>query len=138
MGHLGDFGPSPATYLGATVLRLVLAGFWISHWWFKIGCRGMPATIAFFAQQRLPAWLAWFIVYFETVVAVCLILGIWVSSVCVASLPILFASVWIYRKNGFYFANGGVEFPLLWACAQVVQTLLGPGSFRITIQTWLP
>jgi len=133
MACIGDFDPSLATDVGATVLRFVLAGFWISHWWFKIGYRGMPATEAFFAQQHLPAWLAWFAVYFEMLIVVCLILGICVSSLCVTSLPILFASMWIYRKNGFYFSNGGVEFPLLWACAQIVQAILGPGSFRILI-----
>ncbi len=138
MPDLGGFGTATAENLGATVLRFVLAGFWICHWWFKIGYRGMPATKAFFAQHRLPAWLAWFVVYFEMLVAVGLILGCRVPFLCVASSPILFASVWIYRKNGFYFAGGGVEFPLLWACAQIVQAFLGPGAFRISIPGWLP
>lgn len=138
MECLGDFGPSPVTNLGATVLRFVLACLWISHWWFKIGYRGMPATKAFFAQQRLPGWLAWIVIYFETLVAVGLILGVYVSLLCLVSLPILLASVWIYRKNGFYFVSGGVEFPLLWACAQIVQAFLGPGAFLISTPGWLP
>jgi uncharacterized membrane protein YphA (DoxX/SURF4 family) len=40
--------------LGAALLRFILAGFWIAHWWYKVGYRGMPATQAFFFQQGLP------------------------------------------------------------------------------------
>ena len=123
--------------VGAAVLRLVLAGFWIAHWWFKVGHRGMPATQAFFSQQGLPAWLAWFVISFEIVLAMGLILGTYVSPLCLVSLPILFASMWIYRKNGFYFSSGGIEFPFFWACAHIVQALLGPGAFQIPFPAWM-
>jgi uncharacterized membrane protein YphA (DoxX/SURF4 family) len=103
MEQLQNLDLSPASAFGAALLRFVLAVFWIAHLWFKVGYRGMPATEAFFLQQGLPAWLAWFDIYFEVVIAVCLILGIYVSFLCVISLPILRASMWIYRKNGFYF-----------------------------------
>ena len=124
--------------LGAALLRFILAGFWIAHWWYKVGYRGMPATQAFFLQQGLPVWLAWFDVSFELVVAVCLVLGIFVPLLCLISLPILFASMWIYRRNGFYFSSGGIELPLLWACAQIAQAMLGPGAFRVSVPLWLP
>jgi uncharacterized membrane protein YphA (DoxX/SURF4 family) len=138
MELLQDFGLSPISALGATLLRFILAGFWIAHWWFKVGHRGMAATQAFFLQQGLPAWLAWFVISFEVVVAVCLVLGVYVPLVCLVSLPILFASMWIYRNNGFYFSSGGIELPILWACAQIVQALLGPGALRIPVPGWLP
>jgi putative oxidoreductase len=125
-----DFPPMSA--LGATLLRFTLAGFWIAHFWFKVGHRGMAATQMFFLQQGLPAWLAWFVVSFEVVVA-CLVLGIYVRLICLASLPILFASMWIYRRNGFYFSTGGIEFPTFWACAQIVQALLGSGALRLPL-----
>ena len=124
--------------LGAALLRFILAGFWIAHWWYKVGYRGMPATEAFFLRQGLPAWLAWFDVSFEVVVAACLVLGIYVPLLCLISLPILFASMWIYRRNGFYFSSGGIELPVLWACAQIAQAMLGPGAFRISVPLWLP
>lgn len=124
--------------LGATLLRFILASLWIAHWWYKVGYRGMRATEAFFLQQGLPAWLAWFDVSFEVVVAICLVLGIYVPLLCLISLPILFASIWIYRRNGFYFSSGGIELPVLWACAQIAQAMLGPGVFRISVPPWLP
>jgi uncharacterized membrane protein YphA (DoxX/SURF4 family) len=128
---------SSASAFGAALLRFILAGFWIAHWWYKVGYRGMPATEAFFKQQGLPVWLAWLDIRFEVVTAAGLILGIYVPMVCLISLPILFASMWIYRKNGFYFSDGGIELPVLWACAQVAQVFLGPGAFRLPLPGWL-
>lgn len=138
MEQLQDLGLSPMSAFGAALLRFILAGFWIIHWWFKVGYRGMAATEAFFLQQGLPAWLAWFVVIVEVVVAVCLVLVIYVSLVCLVSLPILFVSMWIYRGNGFFFASGGIELPTFWACAQIAQVLLGPGALRMPLPAWLP
>jgi uncharacterized membrane protein YphA (DoxX/SURF4 family) len=123
--------------IGAALLRFILAGFWIAHWWFKVGYRGMPATEAFFKQQGLPPSLAWFVIRFEVAIAAGLILGVGVPLLCLASLPILLASMWIYRKNGFYFASGGIELPVLWASAQVTQVFLGAGAFRLPLPRWL-
>src|SRR5262249_28941467 len=99
MEQVQNLDLSPMSAVGAALLRLILAGFWIVHWWFKVGYRGMPVTEAFFLRQGLPGWLAWFDISFEVVVAVCLILGIFVPLLCLISLPILFASMWIYRRN---------------------------------------
>src|SRR5260370_28541138 len=137
MEQLQNLDISPMSAVGAALLRFILAGFWIAHWWFKVGYRGMPATEALFLQQGLPAWLAWFNISFEVVTAVCLILGIFVPLLCVISLPILFASMWIYRRNGFYFSDGGIELPVLWSCAQIAQVFLGPGAFRVPLPVWL-
>jgi len=124
--------------VGAGLLRLTLAVFWIVHWWYKVGFRGMPVTENFFMQNGLSAWLAWFDISFEVAVTFCLVLGLYVSLVCVISLPILVASMIIFRANGFYFPTGGIEFPILWAIVQIIQALLGPGRFRITPPIWLP
>jgi putative oxidoreductase len=138
MAEIQDLDLASMSSLGATLLRFILAGFWIAHWWFKVGYRGMSATQTFFVQQGLPAWLAWFDICFEGLVAVCLVLGIYVPLLCLVSLPILFASMWIYRGNGFYFSGGGIELPVFWAAAQIAQALLGPGAFRIPLPAWLP
>jgi putative oxidoreductase len=128
----------PTAAAGATLLRFTLVAYWIVHWWFKVGFRGMPATESFFIRQGLPAWLAWFDIGFEVVVAACLTLGVYVPLTCLVSLPILFASMIIYGGNGFYFPSAGIELPILWALIQIVQALLGPGVLRITPPRWLP
>jgi uncharacterized membrane protein YphA (DoxX/SURF4 family) len=112
--HLAEFNPRAATLLptaasGATLLRLILAAYWIVHWWYKVGFEGMPATEIFFIKNGLPAWLAWFDIIFEVIVAVCLILGLYVSLICLVSLPILCASMIMFAGNGFYFPMGGIE-----------------------------
>ena len=129
MEQVQNLDLSPTSAIGAALLRFILAGFWIVHWWFKVGARGMPATQAFFLQQGLPAWLAWFDISFEVVIAVGLVLGIYVPLLCLISLPILFASMWIYRRNGFYFSGGGIELPVLWACAQIAQSFSATALF---------
>lgn len=123
--------------VGTAVLRLVLAGLWIAHWWYKVGYRGMAATQQFFSQQGLPAPLAWLAIALEAVVALGLVIGLYVPLLCLVSLPILFASMWIYRKRGFYFSGGGIELPMLWAGAQIAQILLGAGAFRLPLPAWL-
>jgi putative oxidoreductase len=135
---ISSSGLLPRATAGATLLRLTLAAFWIVHWWFKVGFRGMSATESFFIHQGLPAWLAWLDISFEVVVASCLILGIYVPLICLVSLPILVASMFIYAGNGFYFPTAGIELPIFWALVQIVQALLGPGVFRITPPNWLP
>ena len=85
----------------------------------------------------MPVSLAWFVVSFEVVIAAGLILGVGVPLLCATSMPILLASMWIYRQNGFYFAGGGIELPVFWAFAQVTQTFLGAGAFRLPLAEWL-
>jgi hypothetical protein len=51
MEQLQSLDLSPMSAVGAALLRLILAGFWIARWWFKVGYRGMPATEAFFLQH---------------------------------------------------------------------------------------
>ena len=102
------------------------------------GICGMTVTVNFFAQNHLPAWLAWFDISFEVVVTACLILGLYAPLVCIVSLPILVASMIIFSGNGFYFPTGGIELPILWALAQIVLALLGPGRWRVSPPVWLP
>jgi len=107
----------PTAGFAATCLRLTLAVWWIVHWWYKVGTAGMPATEAFFLHNGLPAWLASFDISLEVVVALCLIFGLYVSLVCIMSLPIFFAAMIIYRTNGFYFLDGRIELPILGNCS---------------------
>jgi putative oxidoreductase len=105
--------------------------WWAIHWWFKVGVSGMPATEAFFISLGVPAWLAWFDVCFEVVVAICLLSGVFFRLACLTSLPILIAGMIVYRKGGFYFPNGGIELPILWALVQISLVLIGPGPLSL-------
>jgi putative oxidoreductase len=126
-------GLAPSTANGALLLRLILVGYWLVHWWFKVGFRGMPATTTFFVSQGLPAWLAWFDISIELVFAALLLTGAFYRLACIASLPILAASIIIYGHNGFYFPTGGIELPLLWGLVQIAACLIGPGAMSIHV-----
>jgi putative oxidoreductase len=113
---------------GALFLRLVLVAYWLIHWWFKVGFKGMPATETFFMANGLPAWLAWFDTSIELVFAMLLLTGFFYRFATIASLPILIASIIIYGHQGFYFPTGGIEMPLFWGLIQIVACLIGPGA----------
>jgi putative oxidoreductase len=105
--------------------------WWAIHWWFKVGVSGMPATESFFTSLGFPAWLAWFDVCFEVVVVILLLSGVFFRLACLTSLPILIAGMIVYRKGGFYFPNGGIELPILWALVQISLVLIGPGPLSV-------
>jgi putative oxidoreductase len=117
--------------VGALLLRLILVGYWVIHWWFKVGYRGMDVTVSFFASLGLPAWLAWFDISYEVLIVVLLLSGLFFRFACLSSLPILIASMIIYSKNGFYFPSGGIELPILWALVQASLVLVGPGAASV-------
>jgi putative oxidoreductase len=129
MGHQLS-GSAP---IGAFVLRIVLAGYWIVHWWFKVGLHGMPDTVQFFHSLGLPGWLAWFDVSYEVAITAMILTGTFLWIACVTSLPILIASMIIYGHNGFYFPTGGIELPIMWAFMQIVMALVGPGIFAMAV-----
>jgi len=116
---------------GALFLRLILVFYWAIHWWFKVGFRGMAATVSFFDSLGLPAWLAWFDISYEVLIVILLLLGLFFRFACLSSLPILIASMIIYGKNGFYFPSGGIELPIFWALVQATLVLIGPGALSI-------
>jgi hypothetical protein len=65
-----------AIFAPVVLLRLVLVGYWAVRWWFKVAFRRMPATVSLFESVGLPAWLAWFDIGFEVLVAVLLFTGV--------------------------------------------------------------
>ncbi len=50
------------------------------------------------------------------------------------ALPVLIAVThyWAIRK-GFWFGDGGAEFPLAWTLMLVTQTLLGDGAYALRV-----
>jgi putative oxidoreductase len=91
----------------------------------------MDATVSFFDSLGLPAWLAWFDISYEVLIVILLLLGLFFRFACLSSLPILFASMIIYGKSGFYFPGGGIELPIFWALVQTTLVLIGPGALSV-------
>jgi putative oxidoreductase len=121
--------------IGALLLRLILVFYWAIHWWFKVGFRGMAATVSFFDSLGLPAWLAWFDISYEVLIVILMLLGLFFRFACLRSLPIHFASMIVYGKSGFYFPGGGIELPIFWALVQTTLVLIGPGALTMRATT---
>ena len=66
---------------------------------------------------------------------VLLIAGVAVRAVSAALIPVLLGAVFVHFGSGWVFSNpnGGWEYPAFLVVASVVQVLLGPGKFALTV-----
>ena len=81
-----------------------------------------------------PAWTLYYTLVAEFAGAVLLLLGVYTRYVALFTLPAIIAvsQLWLSRK-GFWFSNGGLEFPLCWTVMLVVLALLGDGAFALKV-----
>jgi putative oxidoreductase len=134
LGALNRFERDETTAkLGIFLLRMTLVAIWIAHFWYKVGFRGMPATVSFFESLGYPGWFAWADVLVEAVGIVLLFCGLYVRTVCLLLLIILIPATLVWIPKGFYFVNAGYEFMLTWCVLQVVQAVMGAGAFRLEL-----
>ena len=63
-----------------------------------------------------------------------LLLGIYTRYVSLLTLPVLLAVTWHWAiRKGFWFADGGAEFPLTWSLMLIAQALLGDGAYALRV-----
>jgi putative oxidoreductase len=70
--------------------------------------------------------------------ALLLLLGIYSRYVSLLALPVMIAITyhWMVRK-GFWFTDGGVEFPLAWTMMLITQAILGDGAYAVRLPVLL-
>lgn len=130
MNTLDSRGPA----LGALVLRVTSGLAFLAHGlYLKVFIFTMPGTVGFFESLGLPGFTAWLTVIGETVGGLMLILGVGVRLASLWLIAILLGAVWTHAPNGWAFSspNGGWEYPLFWALAQLAILLLGPGAYAL-------
>ena len=70
-----------------------------------------------------------------------LLAGVATRAVSLALLPVLLGATYVHFAAGWLFtnANGGWEYPAFLVIATIVQALLGPGRFRVSLPApaWL-
>jgi len=120
------------TPYGALLLRLTLAALWLIHGLYKVVHDGMPATEQFFVGLGYPGWVAWVDIIIECGAFVVLLLGTYVRLFSILLLALLIPATLVWIPKGFFFINGGYEFPLVWCVLQIVQALLGPGAWNMS------
>ena len=70
----------------------------------------------------------------ETAGALLLLLGIYTRTVSLLALPVLIAVTYHWAtRRGFWFGDGGAEFPLAWTLMLIGQALLGDGAFAVRV-----
>jgi putative oxidoreductase len=152
MGAAGDQrrramakGPEPALIfpalrgvydgLAAWVLPLLrfIAGFSMAMHGFVHIRADMAQTAAYFASEGYEPGLfwAWAVTLTELVGGVCLAIGFLTRLVAVPIFLFLVTAVSYHAKNGFYWDQGGFEYPLMWAAAVFVFLIKGGGDASI-------
>lgn len=102
---------------GFTILRIVCGLFLIPH---IIGKFVEPAALNFFVAAKFNPPKMWMYTsgLVETVLAICLILGIYTTyAAAIAAIHLTIAAVAVFRVSGgkWLWNTGGGEYPLFWA-----------------------
>lgn len=119
----------------AFVLRIGLGIMFIAHGTLKVMVFTLPGTAGFFESVGFPGWAAYPVAFAEIGGGVLLIAGLAVRSVSLALIPVLLGATYVHMANGWVFsnANGGWEYPAFLTLTAVVQALLGPGKFAVSL-----
>ena len=114
--------------------RLALSFLFFAHLYRKFGHTGYENWFSGWTKAGYPAWTLHYTVVAEFAGAILLLLGIYSRYVALFVLPaiIAVAQLWGARK-GFWFSDGGLEFPLCWTVMLVVQALLGDGAYALKV-----
>ena len=116
------------------VIRLGLSFFFFAHLIRKFAVIGFDPWWAGLVKQGYPGVVRGYTVAIEFAGALLLLLGVYTRYVSSLSLPVLIAVAnhWMVRK-GFWFADGGMEFPLAWVFMLIAQVLLGDGVYALPV-----
>lgn len=109
------------------ILRIICGAFFIPHVYAKLF---VPEALGFFVAARFKPPAVWMTIAFaiETVLAICLILGIYTSyAASVAAIHMGVAGAAVYRVTGgkWLWNIGGYEYCLFWAICCVVVAMHG-------------
>ncbi len=121
---------------GATLLRVSLGIIFLAHSaYLKVFVFTVGGTVGFFESLGLPGFSAYAVMLAEIVGGAMLVLGIRVREAAAVLAVVSLGATWAHLGAGWVFSNegGGWEYPLFLAATCVVQVLLGPGAFRLSL-----
>lgn len=122
------------TEYAALILRVTTGIWFIAHAWLKIAVFTPAGTAGYFASIGLPGFLAYLTIAAELLGGLALIAGLYTRAVSLSLAAVLLGAAWFgHGANGFFFsnANGGWEYPVLWAIVMIALSLLGNGAYAL-------
>lgn len=133
---LGPFYRSAAPYAWPLIrvvagVNLIPHGLQKLFGWF--GGKGMEATTQFFAASGYePAVLwVWLVALTEVVGGLFLAIGLLTRPAAFAVAVFLFTAVAHHLPNGFFWPQGGYEYPLLWGVVALAFVIRGGGPLSV-------
>lgn len=99
--------------------------------WF--GGKGMDASAQFFAASGYEPALVWvwLVALTEVVGGLCLAIGLLTRPAALAVAIFLFTAVAHHLPNGFFWPQGGYEYPLLWGIVALAFVIRGGGPLSV-------
>ena len=118
----------------ALVLRLSLAFFFLAHLYRKFAVTGYDNWWSGMQKAGYADWVSAYTLGAEFAGAILLLLGVYTRYVSVLVLPVLIAITYHHAiRKGFWFSDGGAEFPLAWTFILCAQALLGDGKYALRV-----
>lgn len=115
-----------------SLLRFLAGSSMAMHGWVHINA-DMADTAAYFEGEGFSPGLfwAWAVTLTELIGGMCLALGLATRLAAVPILLFLITAVFYHSKNGFYWDQGGFEYPLMWAAVVLVFVIKGGGKASV-------
>lgn len=124
---------------GLAVLRVVLGLILVVHGAQKLFGFGFAGVAGMLDGLGVPAseLLAPMVVLVELAGGIALVVGVFTRiAAALIAVDMLVATLLLHLPNGFFVANGGVEFTLMLLAAAVEVALTGPGVFSVDHLLW--
>lgn len=119
---------------GVLLLRLTLGVLFFAHDGLKFFIFTPAGTEHFFASLGLPGGFGIFVMVWELLAGIALVLGIWPRLAALLIVPDLLGAIaMVHIHNGFFFNDhgGGWEYPAVWSTALIALALIGDGPYAL-------
>jgi putative oxidoreductase len=120
--------------LAALALRLIIAGFFGYHFFFKLQA-GFAANVTSFELRAfpLPTLFAFVDMFVEACVIPFLVLGIYSRFCMILLIPLMVGIFGVFWPRAFNFSLGGSELPIMWFLVMWVLIIIGDGRYAIRV-----
>lgn len=85
--------------LASLIVRLIIGGIFITTGWMKVA--DLAATVGFFSQLGIAAFLAYVVTYAELIGGILIVLGLWTEIAAIVLGVIMLGAIYYTASMGF-------------------------------------